>query len=683
MNIARPNLIPGYPHFLHGGDYNPDQWLKSPEVIDEDFRLMPLAGCNMFSVGIFAWTTYEPSEGKYRFDWLDSIMDRMAAAGNRVVLATPSGAKPAWLSQKYPEIRRVNRQGLREPYSDRHNHCWTSPVYREKVHSINEQLATRYKGHPALGMWHLSNEYGGTCYCDLCLASFHAWLEDRYKTLDALNDAWWTGFWSHTYTDFSQINPRDDAVDGLLVDWLRFHNWQLIDFMKAEMVPLRAITPDVPCTTNFMGLHYENWYSEIGKHIDLIADDQYPAYDGDSPNLVRDAVGISFKDDLYRNILPGKPWMLMESCPESPQWRHPMRIKQPGLHLAEMIQAVAHGAEGTCYFQWRKGRGGMEKLHGAVVDHVQHENTRAFQGVAEVGAALKTIEPALGSTVQAEVAFLFDWESRWALGSTNGPDIVGWGSGVNYEEGVIDHYQAFWELGVPVDVLRPEDAFEKYRVVVAPRLFMMHPGFAERVRAYVADGGTVVFDLFSGIVDSTNRCFLGGWPGDGLRGVFGVWLEEFDGLHKGQTKQCLSEGAMLPSAFSARHHCGIVHLEGAEALGTYGESFYAGHPVATRHRFGSGNAFYWAAHVEVDAYRSFYAALVAELGIAGTLPEAPPLGVLASKRSGSEGEFLFLINFSGESQAVAVGEGWSSLVGPAPVEGTANLARFETAVLRR
>ncbi len=270
-----PSIFKNYPHMLHGGDYNPDQWLHAPDVIAEDFRLMKLAGCNAFSVGIFSWVAYEPEEGTFTFDWLDGIMERMAQAGSKVFLATPSGAKPAWLSHTYPEVCRVSENGLREHHQGRHNHCYTSPVYREKTAIINRKLAERYGDHPALGGWHISNEYGGRCYCDLCKAAFRDWLRKKYETLEALNRAWWGGFWSHTVTRWELIDPRDGTLDGMRLDWNRFVTYQTADFMAHEKAAIRTFS-DAPATTNMMGTYDGLDYWRIAEVCDVIADDSYP-----------------------------------------------------------------------------------------------------------------------------------------------------------------------------------------------------------------------------------------------------------------------------------------------------------------------------------------------------------------------------------------------------------------------
>jgi beta-galactosidase len=675
-------LIPGFRRLLHGGDYNPDQWLSRPEVLDEDFRLMKLAGCNTFTLGIFAWTSYEPEEGKYCFDWLDRMMDRMSEAGHRVILATPSGAKPAWLSKKYPEVRRVTRDGLREPHRDRHNHCWTSPVYREKVRAIDTALARRYRGHPALGMWHVSNEYSGECYCETCLAKWQRWLEARYGSIDELNRAWWTSFWSHTFTAFDEIDPREWATDGLVLDWKRFNSDQAIDFYEWELEPLRRETPEVPCTTNFMGLFSGIDYAKLAERVDLVADDQYPRYDVRSAASVRTAVGVSFKDDLFRCFKPDRPWMLMESCPDAVQWNVPMRLKPAHAHRTEMLQAVAHGAEGTCYFQWRKGRGGMEKHHGAVVDHVGHEHTRVFRSVAAVGASYEKLSEIIGSVVEAEVGLIYDWEVRWAFESSYG--VLNRGEA--YPRVAIDHYQAFWEMGVPVDVIGSTRSFDGYKVLIAPQLHLLKPGVASRLARFVEQGGVLVGTYYTGFVNESQLCFDDGFPGDGLTRVFGLWNEETDSLEPELTQALVTvPGSPLELAerYAAGDVCALVQVRGAEVLGTYAEGFYAGSPALTRYAFGDGVAYYQAARMPVAFQRDFYREIVRVHGVEPVLPVELPPGMTLQRRRKGKREYYFAHHFGQERASLSLaGLGLSELWSGEPVE-VLELGSFESAVLYR
>jgi beta-galactosidase len=679
----RPLLIPGFPHILHGGDYNPDQWLGAPEVIDEDFRLMKLARCNTFAVGIFAWTSYERSEGSFDFSWLDRMMDRMAEAGQKVILATPSGAKPAWLAKKYPEVRRVSRSGLRDSLGGRHNHCLTSRVYRDKVSEVDARLAERYAFHPALGMWHLSNEYSGECFCDSCLENFQRWLEARYSSIEALNQAWWTAFWSHTFTSFDQIDPRDGSIDAMKLDFRRYTSDVTIDFMKSELAAVRRFS-NAPATTNLMGLHSGIDYAKQVAVLDLVADDQYPDYSPFSADLERRVLSVSFKNDVHRSFKPDRPWMLMESCPDAPQWRHPTELKRAALHQAEMLQALGHGAEGTCYFQWRKGRAGSEKLHGAVVDHVGHERTRVFSSVAELGARYERLSEIIGSAAESDVALIYDWEVRWAFDASDGIRSAN----DAYASTCLDHYTPFAKRGVSVDVVGSHVDFSRYKVLVAPQLWMLAPGVAERIARFVEGGGTFVTTYYSGYCDPNNRCFLGGFPGGGLMQVLGVWNEETDWLPKTSPRRVSArpEAAEfgLGMEYVAEEICALVHLRGASAMLDYADDFYAGRPALTRNSFGKGTAYYQAARLVGSFLDDFYGALITRLGLHRALGSRLPSGVAVQRRTSDTNDYLFLQNFSELPRRLALpATGYFDLLAQELLPEYVELGAWGSTVLRR
>lgn len=305
-----PPLSEKCPHLLHGGDYNPEQWARTPGTWDEDIRLMKLAGCNAMSVGIFAWSALEPAEGRFDFGWLDAIMDKLAGNGTFAVLATPSGSKPAWLSRAYPEVCRMNADGTRQRHGSRHNHCRTSPVYRKKCRLINRKLAGRYRDHRALIAWHVSNEYnGGDCHCRLCHEAFREWLRARYDNdLDRLNHAWWTSFWSHTFPDWDCIEPTDESIHGLMLDWQRFKTFQTISFFREEITPLRELTPDIPVTTNFMTGSTTLDYRAFAREVDIVSWDSYPPWHetGDDATV---AAERGLLHDINRSMKGGRPFM--------------------------------------------------------------------------------------------------------------------------------------------------------------------------------------------------------------------------------------------------------------------------------------------------------------------------------------------------------------------------------------
>ncbi|MFW5857687.1 MAG: beta-galactosidase, partial [Planctomycetota bacterium] len=545
------------------------------------------------------------------------------------------------------------------------------------------RLAERYRDHPALLLWHVSNEYNGDpCFCPHCLAAWRDWLRARYDNdLDRLNRAWWTGFWAHTFSDWDEILPVDHSIHGMMLDWKRFNSEQTVDFFRVESAPLRSITPAVPITTNFMGFFESLDYFAFAEALDVASWDSYPRWHdtGDDVAIAREA---ALAHDLVRGLKNGQPFLLMESVPSTPTRQDVRMRKRPGMHLLSSLQAVAHGSDSVQYFQWRKGRGGIEKFHGAVVDHVGHEHTRVFREVADVGAALGKLDAIVGTEVPAEVALVYDWENRWAV-----HNAIGLGEHVHYIPTCQAHYRPFWERGVPVDVVDQTRSLDGYKLVVAPMLYLLRPGMAERLRAFVEGGGTLVGTYWTGIVDQHDLCHLGGWPGAGLRKLFGVWDEELDVLAAGRqnTVRLLADNALgLEGAFTARELCTLIHAEGAEVLAEYGDDFYAGRPALTAHRVGDGTAYYVASRNEHAFQATFADRLVDLLGIATPLPAVPPPGASVQVRRDAENEYLFLMNFTTEPVTLALGPAaCTDLLEGGEVAGEATLAPYGVRVLQR
>lgn len=652
-----------FPKFGHGGDYNPDQWLHIPGIFEEDLRLMKLSHCNLMSVGIFSWAALEPEEGVYNFDWLQKVLDGLHENGVSVFLATPSGARPAWMSQKYPEVLRVRENRVRNLHGERHNHCYTSPTYRKFVRKMNTALAERFGRHPAVVGWHVSNEYNGQCHCELCQSAFREFLKEKYGTLEKLNQAWWAGFWAHTYTSWSQLESPapngESGVHGLSLDWMRFVTRQTVDFMTAEIEPLKRLTPHLPITTNLMGTYAGLDSFKFQPVLDVASFDSYPQW-GAPEGDASVAMDAGFKYDLTRSLLR-KPWILMESTPSMTNWAPICKPKRPGMHLLSSMQAVAHGADSVQYFQWRKSRGSCEKLHGAVVDHVGHENTRVFRDVTEVGEWLEKLAPTLHSEVNAQTAVIFDWNNLWAIEYSRGPR-----RDKQYEKQVVEHYAALRKLGADVDVIDMEQDFTPYKLLVAPMLYMIKPGAAERIEEFVKNGGAFVATYWTGIADENDLCFLGGFPGP-LRKVLGIWSEEIDALYPEQKNGIrMTDGRRYECGFL----CDLIHCEGAQALATYTDDFYAGRPALTRNEFGSGEAWYVATRAEQSFLDDFYRDLAARMAV--DLPGPQTDGVLMSRRIKDGKTFLFVMNFSGKEALVDIPEGVDIISGK-PVGGSVSM----------
>ncbi len=668
-------LFPQAGGFLHGGDYNLEQWLDRPDILEEDVRLMKKAGVNSATLGVFSWSVLEPEEGEFHFEWLEAIIDRLYQNGIYTVLSTPSGARPAWLDAAYPEAMRVDRTGMRAHHGGRHNHCMSSPIYREKVALIDRKLAERFGSHPGVIMYHISNEFSGECFCPHCVKKFRGYLADKYDNdIEKLNAAWWTAFWSHRYNSFEQIEPPfangETSVMGLNLEWKRFTTWNTNDFMKAEIEVLHSVTPDIPTTANLMRLFGGLDYRKMAPDMDVVSWDNYPTFHNDWETLADTMTETAFQHAVMRSLKRGKPFMMMESAPGLVNWQPVNKLKRPGVHRLACLQAVACGSDSVQYFQWRKGRGSYEQFHGAVVDHIGTDDTRVFREVAEVGELLRKIAPAAGTTVKPRAALLFDWDNRWAIDDAKAFSQAS----KKYEETCIDIWKAFFRLGADMDVVGSDEDLSDYNVVVAPMLYMLQPGTAKNLKRFVERGGQLFATYCTGYVDKEQLCFLGGFPGDGLKSLFGIVSEEIDSLYPSDRNGIVLEDG---SCWEVRDYAEILRVQDAQVLGTYADDFYKGTAALTCKEYGKGRAYYAAARTAAEQMQPLFEKMLTDAGIpVRKLPE----GVECHVRSGESGNYAFYLNSTSEQVSVS-GVAGRELVTDAEVEGVLTLPAFGVAVV--
>lgn len=632
----------------YGGDWNPEQWERP--VWDEDARLFEQAGIDLLSVNIFAWTALQPAEDTYEFARLDEVLALLESRGMRACLGTSTAAVPAWLATRYPDVMRVDEQGRRHRFGGRHNACPNSPAYRRLAPALAGQLARRYAGRDVAALWHVSNEFGGACYCPHCERAFRVWLQERYGTLDALNHAWNAAFWSQTITAWEEIvapnelsvqgGERTTAVQGLTLDYQRFMSDALLGAYRLEADAIRAEIPDAVITTNLMGTYRPLDYRAWAPHLDVIAWDSYPSPQ-DSP------AAIALRHTLMRSLKGGQPFMLMEQTPSQQNWQAYNALKRPGVMRLQSWQAVAHGADAVMFFQMRRSVGACEKFHGAVMEHHGRTDTRVFREVAQLGAELKDLgSVTLGARTPARVAVWFDWPTWWAVENSSGPTAA-----LHYLREVTALYAAFHAQGYAVDLVGPDSDLGGYGLLASTLLYLLPPGAAQRITAFVEGGGVFLAGLMTGGADESDRVFPGGPPGP-LKDLLGVWVEEVDALPPGETNEVVMQGE-LTGTFPCTLLFEQLRVEDAEVLGTYGQDFYAGTPVLTRRRAGRGQAWKLGSSVDDAGLRALARALCDEAGVSPLVPDLPD-GVEVTRREGPGGRVLFLLNHAPQERRVEV-----------------------------
>ncbi len=625
---------------LYGGDYNPNQWPR--EIWDEDMRMFRDARINSATINVFSWAKIQPAEDQYNFSELDDMVDMLSRENYEIVLATSTGALPAWMAAKYPEVERTDYEGRHHKFGHRHNACPNSPVFQKYSAALAGKLAERYGSNPHVKCWHISNEYGGECYCENCARAFRVWLQKKYGTIEELNKAWNMEFWGHTIYDWDEIvlpnalgegiGTEKTAFAGISIDYRRFNSDSMLANFVAERDAIRVYDKETPITTNLMGTYKGLDYFKWAREMDIVSWDNYPRYDTPWSHT-------AMCHDLMRG-LKDAPFMLMEQTPSQQNWQPYNSLKRPGQMRAQSYQTLAHGADTIQFFQLRRSVGACEKFHGAVIEHVGTENTRVFREVKQLGEELEKLGGILpGSVNQAQVGVIFDWDNYWALEYTSGPSVD-----LTYVPHIHEYYRYFYDRNIAVNMIPVDADFSKYKLIVAPVLYMVKDGMAQALEAFVEKGGTLVLTYMSGIVGQSDNVHLGGYPGP-LRRLAGVWVEEIDALAPEQFNQVVMDSG---ESCKCGLVCELMHLEGAESLGTYGDDFYKGMPAVTRNSFGKGHVYYVGTHMEEAGLDRILDKAAAEAEVESVVSGGEGLEIVCRKTK--EGKKLYFVMNFGEQE---------------------------------
>lgn len=627
--------------FVYGADYYPEAWPESQW--EKDAAMMQEAGINFVRLGEFAWAKMEPQEGHFDFAWLDRALKVLNAHGIRAVLGTPTASPPAWLYAKYPDIAAMDVNGVRYRYGSRRNYCLHNPDFLAATTRIVTAMAEHFKDHPGVLGWQIDNELGDPrCYDAETQAAFQSWCQRKYHTLDALNAAWGTIFWGHTYQAWGEIplpwnTLFNTSNPSLALDFDRFHSDSTHAYLDLQAAILRKIAPHQAITHNEMGTYSGVDYYDLNRSLDFVAWDNYPIFDRDYAHYA----GSGLSHDLMRGSKDNQNYMIMEQEGGAGGWSVFFgRQAAPALYRVWAYQSVAHGADGVCYFRWRTSRYGTEQYWQGILDQDSYRNSRYFV-VAQIGKELAQLTPLLhGSKVVSPAAILVSPDSRWAQQIQPGVEDF------QYDRQVQDFYDAFRRSGVNVDIAFPASDLSAYRLVVAPALYVTDQALTSKLDAFVKNGGTLILTFRSGVKDEHNVVTDRTLPGP-FADIAGVAIHDFD-PQVNEEQEIVGLGE---SRFPARTWSDILDPSTAKVLATYGKGYYAGKPALTENNAGKGWVYYVGTESKSPFFYDRLIALTAKKSQLA-LNQKIPAGVEVAVRQKGDKKIIFVLNYTSAEQTV-------------------------------
>jgi len=631
--------------------YYPEHWPEATWA--EDAARMKAAGLSWVRVGEFAWSVLEPEAGHYTWDWLDRAIDTLAEAGLQVVLCTPTATPPKWLVEAMPDMLPVDREGRTRGFGSRRHYDFAHEGYRSASATIAAAMAERYGVHEAVRAWQIDNEYG--CHDTLrqagpaMRAAWRRWLATRYGSIDALNEAWWTTFWSQTYHSFDEVDlplgTVTEAAPGARLDYARFASAMAVEYHARQVAEIRPRSPGRPITHNDMLFFADLDAHALGAELDTITWDNYPLgmlEQSPLPDSLKARFArtghpdlIAFNHDLYRGALapepgePYRPFWVMEQQPGQVNWAPTNPLPAPGAVRLWTHQAIAHGADVVSYFRWRPALGAQEHMHAGLLRHDRSPD----RGLHEAEAAARELAEARAAGPQprrrGQVAMLLRFEDLWA-GQIQ-PHAAGWRDWAIW----VEAYVALRALGLDVDVLPPERDLTPYRLLVAPSLTLADEALADALRVPLEAGSTLVLGPRSGAYRPDMRVHERA-PGP-LASLSGVRVGRVDALRPGSLGAIALEatfaGALGGSELTYHTWADLLeHEPGTEVWGRYATATYAGEAALTcRSHAGGGRCLTLGAWLDATGWGRLLTLLAGHAGLPVlTLPD----GVRLSRSGG-------------------------------------------------
>jgi len=658
-----------------GSDYYPEHWPR--ERWKTDAKLMQEAGFNVVRLAEFAWVNMEPREGAYEFGWLDEALQVLHAHGIKAILCTPTAVMPAWLARKYPEALASRADGSKVVWGVRKNNCFTAGAYRLLSERITRAMAEHFRDTPNVIGWQTDNEFSGSadyfCHCHTCRMAFQDWLRSRHGDLETLNRRMGLHFWGHlarTWADITIPQNMHDYNPGICLEYHRFTSDLNVQFQRDQVKILRAICPDHFVTHNLMGWAPMLNYWDLAEDLDFVAWDNYPVR-----NEEDEYFGPAAAADIMRGMKRKNFW-IMEQTAGPAGWGSFGRNPRPGEIRKVAYQQLAHGCDGQVWFRWRTCSAGREQYWHGLLQH-DGEPLRRYDEAARTAKEYRKLWDILkGTTVKSRVAFIYDYDSLWALQKQ-----PGYGKS-DYREAFLRYYRACLRTGVNTDVIPPAGDFDNYQVIVAPHLYVLPDAVAKRLTTFVRAGGILLTDCRTAAKDEWSLMHERTLPGL-LSDCLGIRIAEYESLESpngGNSFTVMGQGD-LKGEYTCHLYADWLTPTTAETLAEYtGQWHLEPFAAATRNAYGRGHAYYVGTILKEDA---FYDALVNDALTRARIKPAvrPPEGVEASIREARDRRILFLINHTEECRTVNVAAGKTELLSGQTTTDTLKIPRLDVAVI--
>ncbi len=706
---------------FYGVAYYPEHWPEKKWATDA--KNMRNCGMDGVRIGEFAWCRMEPKEGQFSFEWLDRAITVLGKAGLKVILGTPTATPPSWLMYKHPTIAPTDANGIQMKHGVRKYYCHANKTYRQYASLITSKLAERYGENPYVVGWQVDNEFGDhdtvRCYCSQCRQAFTEWVKNKYHTVDNLNTAWGTVFWSQEYSSWEQLDlPYPRREIGLnpshLLDYYRFASDQVVDFCSKQSEVLRnTISEKQWITTNVIATYWEIDFKKLSSTLDFLSWDCYTVIDANSP-VRKPKMGPS-----PPVVFPPRPEMvsfvhdMIRSCSQGPFWV----METAGQDRLVAYHTLAHGGAGVNFFRWKgsrfgaeQGRGGYE-YHG-IFSQRFHESTKISQELHQLTDRVANTEFA------GQVGLLYSFDMGWAYDIKYVYPRSVWIDGIGYWRIMEEYYTSFWRQNIPVHPIRIGDGainktspssdildrtvLSKCQVLVAPCLYLTTPEINQTLCDYVQNGGILIVGPASGTKD-WNNVYLESLPpgkmlgdlfgcelvGTGGIGIFGdkikIHLTEDAPFAGGQDFFAQMKATTQRGFFSSTRPSEYLRATTAKVFGRYP----TGQAACTINDYGKGKALYLGFSPEASFMQALIAWLTDEKKVC-PLFETPAgvevtvrKGLKTNAEAGDAEDLTFILNHTFAPAMLSLDQPYHEIISNQEISGNVTLAPQHTLVLEK